>query len=240
MPKIKKPLPEQQLLTVQARVESLGDGAVKMPRQELAVQLASETLNSENRTIDAQFYSGAQVQRMNWWTGEKWMLQFSMDPAHVRLGRMNSGAPVLNAHDDRSLGAVLGVVERAWLEGGKGKATLRFSDRADVEPLWADIKNRIIRNVSMGAAIHKMKDVTPEDSKVKHWLATDWEPMELSAVPIGADAGAGFLSAENEQFTECSIEQSESRANTAHEKENHITSNLTTRAPGLLRSPSSI
>jgi len=206
---------------INARLEELrrtNESMLTVPRQTLAVELAAETLNEEKRTIDVQFYSGANVPRMNFWTGEKYYLAFSTEAKHIRMGRLNSGAPVLNTHSSESLSDVIGVVEKAWLEDGKAKARLRFSERAEVEPLWHDIRSGIIRNVSMGASVHKLKDVTPEESKEKHYLAVDWEPMEISAVPIGADPGAGFLKEDNHQFTECAIELSESRASAQEEK----------------------
>jgi len=74
-----------------------------------------------------------------------------MDPAHVRLDRINSGGPVLDSHSGWSLANVLGVVEdgSAKMVGKKGVATLRFSRRADVDPVWTDISDRVIRNVSV-------------------------------------------------------------------------------------------
>lgn len=180
---------------------------MKLARQCLSAQLEPATLDEHRRTIDVQFYSGANVERMDFWTGERFYLAFSTKPEHVRLGRLNSGAPVLDSHAGFRVGNVLGVIERAWLEGGTGKATLRFSERPDVEPLWTDIKNGIVRNVSMGASIRKLEDVTPKDSKQKHLLAVDWEPLEISAIPIPADAGAQFLQQQtNEQlYTEVEI-----------------------------------
>jgi hypothetical protein len=57
----------------------------------------------------------------------------------------------------------------------------------------------------MGAAIYRLKETTKEGEKERSFLAVDWEPQEISVVPVGADPGAGFLlSAEPE--TECSIE----------------------------------
>ena len=49
-----------------------------------------------------------------------------------------SGAPVLDTHSSYALGDVVGVVERAWIEGGQGMATLRFSDReeGDLGPVY--------------------------------------------------------------------------------------------------------
>ena len=48
----------------------------------------------------------------------------------------------------------IGVVEKAWLSDGKGYATVRFSEREDVTPIWKDIQSGIIQNVSMGASIY--------------------------------------------------------------------------------------
>lgn len=171
---------------------------MKLPKHQLSVEILADTAKEDTRTIDVTFYSGAEVKRYSWMDGA-YFLQFSMDPKHVRLDRINSGGAVLNAHSDWSLGDVLGVVEKAWIENGQGKATLRFSDRADVQPIWADIKNKIIRKVSMGAVIHKLKDLTKEDEKIKRYLAVDWEPLEISPVPIPADPGAGFLAADTRQ-----------------------------------------
>lgn len=194
---------------------------VKAPVQHLSVEILAETMNEETRTITARFYSGAKIKRYSWMDGP-FMLQFSTDPAHVRMGRLNNGAPVLNAHSDYSLNDVLGVVEKGWIENGQGMATLRFSDRADVQPFWQDIKNKIIRNVSMGAAIHKMKDVTPasedEKARMKEYLVTDWEPLEISAVPIGADPNAGFLAEDPQDFTQCEVESNNSWAKAQEDK----------------------
>jgi len=185
---------------------------VRLPIQRLAAELAAETANPEQRTVDVVFYSGQSVRRIGW--DGPFHLAFSIEPSAVRLGRLNAGAPLLNAHGatrrdlvtgEASVEAVVGVVERAWLEHGAGRATVRFSDRPEVEPIWRDVQNKILRNVSMGVAIHRLKETTKEGEKERSFLAVDWEPQEVSVVPVGADPGAGFLlSAEPE--TECSIE----------------------------------
>lgn len=120
-------------------------------------------------------------------------MRFSMEPGAVRLGRLASGsAPLLNSHRDHTVSDVIGVITRAWIEDGVGKAVVRFSRRADVEPIWQDVKDGILRNASMGVAIYATQDVTPRESSVRQVLVTDWEPEEVSIVPIGADPGAGF------------------------------------------------
>lgn len=68
---------------------------------------------------------------------------------------------------------------------------MRFSARADVEPIWRDVEAGIIRNVSVGYNVRRF-EVIEEEGQVPIWRAVDWQPMELSAVPVGADAAAGF------------------------------------------------
>ena len=47
-------------------------------------------------------------------------------------------------------------------------------------------------------------EITEEDGKPPLWRAVDWQPMELSAVPVGADPHAGFR-ANNEQTHPCQL-----------------------------------
>jgi len=149
-------------------------------------------VNREDRTARLVFYSGAPVRRQG--PGGAYDLRFSMDPAHVRLGRLNAGAPLLNSHRDFTVDDVLGVVEKAWLEGGRGVAQVRFSKRADVDPIWQDVQDGILRNASMGVAIHATREEV-DNNGGRVVIATDWEPEEVSLVPIGADPGAGFKAA---------------------------------------------
>jgi hypothetical protein len=120
-------------------------------------------------------------------------MRFSMEPGAIRMGRLVSGAaPLLNSHRDFTVDDVIGVIARAWVENGQGKATVRFSKRAEVDPVWQDVQDGILRNASMGVAIHAIEDVTPQGAAMRQVLVTDWEPEEVSLVPIGADPGAGF------------------------------------------------
>jgi len=168
--------------------------ALKVPIQQLEAEIVLDSdraraHGAEERRRTVTWYTGATVRRAGW---EPYKLTLSMKPEHVRMQRLASGrAPVLDSHADNRLAHVIGVVEKAWIEKGKGYAELRFSERPDVEPIWNDIRDGIIRNASVGAAIHQLRDVTGEDDKIKSYLAVDWEPMEISIVPIGADMEAG-------------------------------------------------
>jgi HK97 family phage prohead protease len=122
----------------------------------------------------------------------------SLEPKHVRLGRLTSGsAPVLAAHDGADLDAVIGVVERARLERGQGLARLRFAaDDPKADAVWRKVSQGILRNVSVGYKVHTFEDTGTTDGKLPVRRAVDWEPYEISVVPMGADAGAVVRSEE--------------------------------------------
>jgi hypothetical protein len=148
---------------------------------------------SEGRRRDVVFYSGAKVERFDWWTGEMYDLSFDMDGAD--LSALRGGAPVLNGHSSASASDVIGVIEGANKRSGKYVAALRFSDRPEVDGIWQDIEDGILNAVSMGVGIKKL--ILVEDDKKakrKHYMASEWKPFEVSVVPIGADPGARFLS----------------------------------------------
>jgi hypothetical protein len=161
-------------------------------RERLEAQFeALDPASRDERTATLTWYTGASVRRYD--ARGPFEMRFSMEPGAIRMGRLASGsAPLLNGHRDFTVDDVTGVIARAWVENGQGKATVRFSKRADVDPVWQDVQDGILRNASMGVAIHAVEDVTPQGAAMRQVLVTDWEPEEVSLVPIGADPGAGF------------------------------------------------
>jgi hypothetical protein len=154
---------------------------------------APETVNVEERTVELVWSTGAQVRRASWSRGD-YIEELSMAPGAVRMERLNRGAPLLDAHDSFSLRSQIGVVQRAWLDGSEGRALVKFSRRDDVEPIFQDVRDGIYRNVSVGYKVHKTE--RDETGAVPVERAVDWEPYELSLVPIPADAGAQVRSDE--------------------------------------------
>lgn len=156
--------------------------------------LEIQSVDEEARTIKVVWSTGAAVRRFDWDRWRYYDESLSMDSAHCDLARLNGGAPVLNTHQQWDLGSQLGVVERAWLEGGEGWAILRFSRRDDVEPYWQDIVDKIIRNISVGYIV-RAYEITEREGQTPEYRAVDWQPTEISFVPVPADAGAGTRSA---------------------------------------------
>lgn len=164
---------------------------VQLPQSYLRASVLPESISEESRTVEVVFSTGAPVERYDYWTGERYVEILSMDPKAIRLDRLNGGAPVLNAHSSWEIADVIGVVEdgTARVEGGRGIAKLRFSERPEVEPFWGDVKGRVLRNWSIGYRVHKFEEERG-DAKLPVRTAVDWEPFEISSVPMGADPGA--------------------------------------------------
>ena len=162
-----------------------------LPMLDVRASFAPDSVDREARTVELVWTTGAKGLRSSFWSGERWYEELSLDPKHVRMDRLNGGAPLLNTHSQWDLGDVLGVVERAWLKDGEGRAVVRFSKREDADRVFTDVADGIIRNVSVGYKIHKMERIRSNDeNEPDTYRAVDWEPMELSLVPVPFDAGA--------------------------------------------------
>jgi hypothetical protein len=166
---------------------------MKIPKLSTRAAVQPSTFNDSQRTVELTWTTGATVRRFDWWDGP-YMEELSMDPANIRMDRLNNGAPLLANHDSTDINSVIGVVERAWLEGNEGRALVRFSDREDVAPIISDVKSGILRNISVGYAVYEYDVTKPTDGGMPTYRATDWEPMEVSIVPVPADASAQIRS----------------------------------------------
>lgn len=153
------------------------------------------SVDVEQRTVELTWTTGSKGRRWSWDIGS-YMEELEVSSKALRLDRLNNGAPFLNAHSSYELSDVIGVVEKAWLEGEEGRALVRFSQREDVEGIFRDVQDGILRNISVGYAVHRYEVVEEEDDKLPTYRAVDWEPLELSLVPIGFDDGAKIRSAE--------------------------------------------
>jgi len=170
------------------------DTMIELPALRRSAELAPNTVDADARTVEVIWSAGARVRRASFF-GEPYDEELSLDPAHVRLDRLNAGAPFLKVHEIDTLDAVIGSVVpgSARIENGRGIAQVRISERADVEPIWRDIQAGHIRAVSIGYQVHRF-DISKPDGGRELWRAVDWTPFEISAVPVGADPAAGFRS----------------------------------------------
>jgi hypothetical protein len=162
--------------------------------------LVPSSWDPEQRTIDVTFTTGARGARFSWSRWETIDEELSTEARAVRLDRINRGGPVLNVHRSYELDNQLGVVvpSSARMANGEGIATLKLSERDNIAGIVADIAAGIIRNVSVGYIVHSY-EITENEGQRALYRAVDWEPYEISFVPMPFDAAAQVRSAEPAQ-----------------------------------------
>lgn len=172
----------------------------------LRAELVADSANEENRTVEIIFSTGAAVRRWRFtedFRVEEFDQSLEISPEAIRTDFLNSGrAPFLDTHNAGSLDAVLGVIEAGSVEidpeAREARARVRFDSTELADRRFGSIQRGILRNVSVGFNIHKNSETREPDTAkkiVRELTATDWEPLEVSQVPIGADSGASVRQA---------------------------------------------
>ena len=151
---------------------------------------APTTVDRTARTVEVVWSTGARarnfVPALGLITEE-----LEMSPNAVRMEALRSGrAPVLDTHRRGGARDVLGRVTAARLERGRGYATLQFSTAADVEPVWQRIADGTLRAVSVGYRVHRYEPRPDAATGETVHRAVDWEPFEISVVPVPVDRDA--------------------------------------------------
>lgn len=169
-----------------------------MPTMVRAMELVPSTFNADSRTVDVVWTTGAKVRRYDWWNERYYDEELVVSPEAIDMTRLNGGASVLNTHSQWDLSNVIGVVEKAWLEGSEGRATIRLSQRDDISGIVRDIEAGIIRHISAGYTVQRYAVVRAEEREdggtVPLYRAERWTPAEISFVPVPADAGSSVRS----------------------------------------------
>ncbi|WP_374293008.1 prohead protease/major capsid protein fusion protein [Paenirhodobacter enshiensis] len=180
---------------------------VALPMQLRRAPILPATVNTEARSVDVVFTTGAAVRRRRW-TGWDTSVPFDeileVSDRAVDLTRLNAGAPALDSHSVWSSHSQVGVVERAWIEGKEGKATIRFPreglDQA-ADRMFGLISDGIIRNVSVGYSIERVKVVEPAaKGEVEQRIVERWTPLEVSFVTVPADPRAQVRAADQANY----------------------------------------
>jgi hypothetical protein len=169
-----------------------------IPKLDVEFRFLPETINVEQRTVEMVLTTSNPVRMFGWDVGE-FVEVLSMKSEHIRWGRAENGLPTLDCHWRIRIRDQIGIVEKTWLDGEKMKGLVRFSKRESVEDIFQDIVDRIYRNGSIGYRVYKYQDITQgDDARLPTLLAIDWEPIEFSLVPVGADPDAGVRSVDGE------------------------------------------
>ena len=156
--------------------------------------LDRSAIDEEARTVGLSFSSDVPVER---WFG---MEVLDHSPKSVDLERLNDGAPLLMDHN---INDQIGRVESAMVDGKRGVATVRFSKSTRGSEIFNDVVDGIRQNVSVGYRINEMElDESRSEGEVETYVATSWQPYEVSVVSVPADNSIGISrSAEGDNVT---------------------------------------
>jgi HK97 family phage major capsid protein len=156
------------------------------------IPIEPENIDEEGRTVKLSFSSETPVDRFY----GKEILDHS--PASVRMGRLQSGGPLLVNHnpDDQ-----VGVIEKAHLGTDRvGRAEVRFGKSKRADEIFNDVKDGIRRYTSVGYRCYRMAE---EGDHAKNeepcYRVTDWEPHEISIASVPADPTVGVGRTAEEQ-----------------------------------------
>jgi HK97 family phage major capsid protein len=97
----------------------------------------------------------------------------------------------------------IGRVESAMVDGQRGQAVVRFSKSARGSEIFNDVVDGIRQNISVGYRINEMEiDESRSEGEVETFVATSWQPFEVSVVSVPADNSIGISrAAEGENLT---------------------------------------
>ena len=163
-------------------------------RESRTLTLRREQIRQEGRTVELAFSSEEPVIR-------GWGIEIlDHSPGAMRPDRARQGIPLLFNHDRD---AHLGVLEDCRCgDDRKGRGTARFSRSALAQEKWRDVMDGILKDVSVGYAVHYAQEVPVDDlspelvqlaakEKLPVYRITDWEPFEASLVTVPADPTVG-------------------------------------------------
>lgn len=147
-------------------------------------------VDTDSRTVELSFSSETPYGR---WFGDEILCH---DEECINLERFNNGLGTVLFNHDRD--AVVGHIEKVWLEDNRGKALVRFDTDEQSETIFQKVQSGTLQGVSVGYSIYRYEVLEDEDTKSTNgrfngpaYIVTDWEPLEISIVSVPADATVG-------------------------------------------------
>ena len=134
----------------------------------------------------------------------------------MNLSRLQSIGVVLFNHNTTK---VLGKIERAWNEVGRGKAVIAFDEDEEAETIRKKVAGGTLKGVSVGYSVDVWEEVaagkTSSDGRFTGpcYIAKKWTPLEISIVSVPADPTVGVGRSMEETCADLSIWEAMVRVN---------------------------
>lgn len=169
-----------------------------------------DQVDTDSRTVELSFSSETPYGR---WFGDEILCH---DEECINLERFSNGLGTVLFNHDRD--AVVGHIEKVWLEDNRGKALVRFDTDEQSETIFQKVQSGTLQGVSVGYAIYRYEVLEDEDTKSTNgrfngpaYIVTDWEPLEISIVSVPADATVGVGRSAEEIHTSIDTQEDNTR-----------------------------
>lgn len=167
-------------------------------------------VDTYSRTVELSFSSETPYGR---WFGDEILCH---DEECINLERFSNGLGTVLFNHDRD--AVVGHIEKVWLEDNRGKALVRFDTDEQSETIFQKVQSGTLQGVSVGYAIYRYEVLEDEDTKSTNgrfngpaYVVTDWEPLEISIVSVPADPTVGVGRSAEEIHTSIDTQEDNTR-----------------------------
>lgn len=169
-----------------------------------------DNVDIDSRTVELSFSSETPYGR---WFGDEILCH---DEECINLERFNNGLGTALFNHDRD--AVVGHVEKAWIENNRGKALVRFDEDEQSDTIFQKVQSGTLKGVSVGYMVNRYEVLEDKDTKSTNgrfngpaYVVTDWEPLEISIVSVPADPTVGVGRSAEEIHTSIDTQEDNTR-----------------------------
>lgn len=158
-----------------------------------------ETVNLENRTVEVVFTTGQEGQRWHWDIGY-YLESLEVSTSAIREERLKKGLSVIGDHATYAgIRNVFGITEQYRIENGELVGTVRFATDEESDTVFKKVADGILRHFSLGYIVHRYEAILNAGDGLDTYMATDWEPTELSIVAVSFETNNGVRARECEK-----------------------------------------
>lgn len=146
-------------------------------------------VHDDSRTMTLSFASETPYER---WFGPEVLC---VDETAMDMQRFHDGVGCLLFNHDRD--KVIGKIERVWLEDNRAYADVTFDEDEFADSIFNKVKSGTLKGVSVGYRVGEYTEVRIDEGyaqgriKGPCYVASKWEPYEISIVSVPADATVG-------------------------------------------------
>lgn len=194
----------------------------QLPKQFIRALVDKSSIKKDVKQFDVVFATETPCFRRGWEENFNEILVCNKE--NMRTQRLDGGVvPLLDNHDRYTgVRAQYGNVISWSVENNECKATVQFSNRAELQGIWDDIEAGIIRGISASYIPWVYQREMVAGSTVPNYRAIDWETTEISLAPVPFDYNSKVRSEGQDAENSFEIEIRNLNENQKNKMENEV------------------